>query len=190
MSSTQQDMHDVQDEHHDHEHDSGNDRMEDLDVDDEGFADMHDLAPLVTRIAELETQFTTMNESLSTMSTLMNQIIRSQALGVPFVPTDMVGATVPSPPAGHTHGAAVLATPSLEAYNKNIKPPIFKGEEKERNKDAVNTFLHKRTGLRRTSDNVRALEASLSLEGKAYKWWMSLKVTDRLSTWSKFQEVF
>ena len=87
----------------------------------------------------------------------------------------------------------MLATPSLEAHNKNIKPPIFKGEEKERNKDVVNTFLHKWTGLhdlRRTSDGVRVLEASLSLEGKAYKWWMSLKVTDCPSTWSKFQEVF
>ena len=130
MSSTQQDMHDVQDEHHDHEHDSGNDRMEDLDVDDEGFADMHDLAPLVTRIAELETQFTTMNESLSTMSTLMNQIIRSQALGVPFVPTDMVGATVPSPPAGHTHALQCLLHLPLRHIIRILSRLFLKGKRR------------------------------------------------------------
>ena len=76
---------------------------------------------------------------------------------------------------------------------KNMKPPAFKGEERERSKDAVNTFLHKWSNLhalRRTPDHVRALEASLSLEGKAYKWWMSLKVSDRPTTWTRFQEVF
>ena len=175
------------------DHDSGDARMDDLDVDDHGFVDMHDLAPLVTRMEGLETQFTAMNVSLSTMTTLMNQLIRSYTLGVPFVPPDTAGAHVPPRSLGHTHSAGVLATPSLEAHNKNIKPPIFKGEEKERNKDAVNTFLHKWTGLhdlRRTSDSVRVLEASLSLEGKAYKWWMSLKVTDRPSTWSTVSRGF
>ena len=167
--------------------------MDDLDGDDHGFVDMHDLDPLVTRIEGLETQFTTMNAILSTMTTRMNQLIFSYTLGMPFVPPDTAGAYVPPPSLGHTHSVEVLATPSLEAHNKNIKPPIFKGEEKERNKDDVNTFLHKWTGLhdlRRTSDGVCVLEASLSLEGKAYKWWMSLKVTDRPSTWSTFQEVF
>ena len=85
------------------------------------------------------------------------------------MPPDPAGAHVPPPSPGHTHGAGVLATSSHEAHNKNIKLPIFKGEEKERNKDAVNTFLHKWTGLhdlRHTPDSVRALEASLSLEGQ------------------------
>ena len=103
MSSTQQD--DAHDEHNEDEHDSGDARMDDLDVDDHGFVDMHDLAPLVNRIAGLETQFTTMNASLSTMTTLMNQLIRSYTLGVPFVPPDTAGAHVPPPSPGHTHSA-------------------------------------------------------------------------------------
>ena len=74
---------------------------------------------------------------------------------------------------------------------KNMKPPSFKGEEKEKIKDAINTFLHKWSDLhdiRRTPDHIRALEASLSLEGgKAYKWWMNLKMADRPTTWSRFQ---
>ena len=85
--------------------------------------------------------------------------------------------------------------PSQEVHDmlKNLKPPTFKGEEKQRNKDAVNTFLLKWNdvhALRGTPDRIRALETSLSLEGKAYKWWMSLKVANRPKTWARFQEIF
>ena len=44
--------------------------------------------------------------------------------------------------------------------------------------------------LRQTPDEQRALETSLSLEGKAYKWWLSLDETARPRTWSHFQELF
>ena len=53
MSSSEQD--DAHDEHNEDEHDSDDARMDNLDVDDHGFVDMHDLAPLVTRIVGLET---------------------------------------------------------------------------------------------------------------------------------------
>ena len=59
---------------------------------------------------------------------------------------------------------------------KSIKPPVFKTDDKERNKDAVVTFLHKWKALhqlRRTPDVDTPIQASLSLEGRAYKWWMS-----------------
>ena len=43
MSSSQHD--DVHDEHNESEHDSGDARMDNLDVDDHGFVDMHEFAP-------------------------------------------------------------------------------------------------------------------------------------------------
>ncbi|MCO5591548.1 hypothetical protein L7F22_045534 [Adiantum nelumboides] len=86
-----------------------------------------------------------------------------------------------------------LTSPDVPNMLKNMKPPAFKGEERERSKDAVNTFLHKWSdfhALRRTPNNICALETSLSLEGKAYKWWMSLKMANRPTSWTRFQEVF
>ncbi|MCO5575776.1 hypothetical protein L7F22_029581 [Adiantum nelumboides] len=86
-----------------------------------------------------------------------------------------------------------LTSPDVPNMLKNMKPPAFKGEERECSKDAVNTFLYKWSdlhALHRTPDNICALETSLSLEGKAYKWWMSLKMADRPTSWTQFQEVF
>ena len=79
------------------------------------------------------------------------------------------------------------------ALLKNMTPPMFKREDLERNKDAVNTYLHKWNDLhtlRNTPDFLRAIESSLSLEGKAYKWYMSLSVAARTSTRSCYQEIF
>ena len=44
--------------------------------------------------------------------------------------------------------------------------------------------------LRRTPDEQRALETSLLLKGKAYKWWLSVNETIRPRTWAQFQEMF
>ena len=44
--------------------------------------------------------------------------------------------------------------------------------------------------LRNTLDSLCAIESSLSLEGKAYKWYMSLSMAARTSTWSCYQEIF
>ena len=55
----------------------------------------------------------------------------------------------------------------------------------------MNTFLLKWTDLHRlhnTLESLCALQASLSLEGKAYKWWMSL--TERPQTWASFETMF
>ena len=79
------------------------------------------------------------------------------------------------------------------ALLKNMTPPVFKGEDWERNKDAVNTYLHKWNDLhtlRNTLDSLCAIEFSLSLEGKAYKWYVSLSMVGRTSTWSYNQEIF
>ena len=57
----------------------------------------------------------------------------------------------------------------------------------------MHTFIQKWTDLhvlKRTSDEQQALETRLSLEGKAYKWWLSLDEMARPHTWNTFQELF
>ena len=87
----------------------------------------------------------------------------------------------------------LVTMPEISNSFKNLKPPTFRGEEKDWNKDSVHTFIQKWTDLhvlRRTSDEQRALETSFSLEGKAYKWWLSLAETACTRTWNAFQELF
>ena len=62
-----------------------------------------------------------------------------------------VGAThVVTPPLGTIVFADLVGiTSTNEGANlfKNIKPPVFKGEDKERNKDAIITYLQKWSAL-------------------------------------------
>ena len=74
---------------------------------------------------------------------------------------------------------------------KDLKPPSFRGEDKEHNKDMVNMFVHKWGGihsLRRNLQVIRPIEASLLLTRKAYKWWMSLK--EHPCSWAKIEKIF
>ena len=55
--------------------------------------------------------------------------------------------------------------PKMANLLKDLKPPSFGGEEKERNKDVVNMFLHKWGNIHSLGRNlevVRPIEASLS----------------------------
>ena len=76
---------------------------------------------------------------------------------------------------------------------KSMKPPNFKGEERDRNKDTVNTFLSKWDDIhriRKTPDVGRASITSLALEGKAYKWWMNIKPHHFPKSWAQFEADF
>ena len=76
---------------------------------------------------------------------------------------------------------------------KHMKPPVFRGEDRDRNKDSVITFLQKWRDvhdLRKPDESVKILEASLTLDGKAYKWWMSLDYTSRPTTGDEFERAF
>ena len=108
-----------------------------------------------------------LNENITKLSDLFNSFIRSQPMrgcGGISARASGQGTTPPVeiiPPTNGVQGAATsaaigydpisnipnddgpLPTPEMVALLKNTKPPIFKGEDKERNKDAVNTFLHK-----------------------------------------------
>ena len=85
--------------------------------------------------------------------------------------------------------------PSHDTANllKSTKPPMYHREDRECTKAAVNTFVHKWSSLhalRRNPNPVCVVETSLSLEGKAYNWWMSLKPHNKPKTWTQFQYVF
>ena len=77
---------------------------------------------------------------------------------------------------------------------KDMKPPQFNGEERDRNKDTIYTFLQKWQDLHKlknTPPEYQPLEASLSLGPKAYKWWMSLKELGKIpGDWAQFEKIF
>ena len=76
---------------------------------------------------------------------------------------------------------------------KNVKILEFKGAEKDRNKDAVHTFIQKWMDihdLQATPDKARPKETSLSLKGKAYKWWMAMNYNTHPKSWKDFQDLF
>ena len=76
---------------------------------------------------------------------------------------------------------------------KNLKPPGFKGEDKEQNKDTIDTFLSKWGeihDMRGTLDKNKPRHTYLSLEGKAYKWWMAYKPHKKPKTWASFESAF
>ena len=82
--------------------------------------------------------------------------------------------------------------PQMANILKDLKPPSFGEEEKERMKDAVNMFLHKWGdihSLRWNPEVVRLIKASvMSLTRKAYKWWMLLK--EHPCSWAEFKKNF
>ena len=84
--------------------------------------------------------------------------------------------------------------PSPSPVLKDMKPPQFDGEEKDRNKDAIYTFLQKWQDLHRlknTPPEYQPLEASLSFGPKAYKWWMNLRESGKISgDWAQFESIF
>ena len=70
----------------------------------------------------------------------------------------------------HTHNFPIESSTKDMELLKNLKPPIFKGEDKERNKDNVDTFLSKWAeihDMRGTHDHLKPRHTCLALEGKA-----------------------
>ena len=44
--------------------------------------------------------------------------------------------------------------------------------------------------MRETSDKNKPRHTCLSLEGKAYKWWMAFKPNEKPTTWATFESAF
>ena len=77
---------------------------------------------------------------------------------------------------------------------KSLKPPSIKGEDKQQNKDIVDTFLSKwakiRVIMHGTHDQNKLCPTCLSLEVKAYKQWMAIKPHEKPNTWAIFESDF
>ena len=90
----------------------------------------------------------------------------------------------------HTHESVSTRNTDI----KDLKPPLYNDEEADRNKDAVNTFLqkwHDFHTLKHTLEHIHPLEARVTLRGKAYKWWMSMRAKGtEPHTWTVFEEAF
>ena len=128
------------------------------------------------------------NQNLTDLTTLVKNLLVNPASVAPGV-----GEASRPPPTVHVGGdpgvSFTSTMPEVSNSLKNLKPPSYKGEEKDRNKDAMHIFLQKWSdlhALRSTPDEQRALETSLLLEGKAYKWWLSVDETARPRTWAQF----
>ena len=155
-----------------------------------------DVTNILSRISTLETSQGDILTLLQSMNNRLHVMSESPLEGarkrVQFAASEDVEPHTPLVTA-RVGGSAEPPRQSVEIANllKDLKPPSFGGEEKECNKDAVNMFLHKWAdihNLRRSPEEVRPIEANLSLTNKAYKWWMSLK--ERPRTWEEFETIF
>ena len=106
-------------------------------LDNHGLVNMLDFVRVIAQVAALETTLHTVNTNLTNMSTHFSQIMAHYAASVygstasggpilvfmpPLVLTPLVESIGPLP----TQEGAML---------KNMKPPMFKGEERNRHKD-------------------------------------------------------
>ena len=119
---------------------------------DHGLVDALDFKRLVDRTAMLEKNITSINQNLTDLTTLVKNLVVHPASVAPGV-----GEASRPPLAVQVGGDPGISftTPEVSNSLKNLKPPSYKGEEKDRNKDAVHTFLQKWSdlhALRRTPD--------------------------------------
>ena len=71
--------------------------MADVDLDDHGLVDQQEFNFLVTRTAVLEKQLKQVNENLSKVTNLLNDLVRGQAMGTSRVSAPVEMAVEPSP---------------------------------------------------------------------------------------------
>ncbi len=160
------------------------------DLEGHDLVDVVDFTALEARTQVLETGLANINTNLTNLTTLVEQLVRR-------LPLDTAGGgTMESPPTFVSRPIELgRSAPTQDGAHlfKHMKPPVLKGEDRDRNKDSVMTFLQKWRDvhdLRKADESVKILEASLTLEGRAYKWWMSLDSTTRPTTWEEFEKAF
>ena len=111
---------------------------------DHGFIDMQEFGRVSARVAALERTLHTVNTNLTSMSTLFNQFMSHFASLSESAPSGGITLVV-TPPLVPTPPVESVAPSATQegAMLKNMKPHVFKGEERERNKNAIHTILHK-----------------------------------------------
>ena len=134
----------------------------DLGLGDHGLVDMVDFCLFQTCTTCLESHIASINQNLTDLTNLVKNIVINpafMALGTggglqppPVEPqvqaTPLGGGDVAQQPSVGTSGVnhvitSPVTTPKISNSFKNLKPPTFKGEEKDRNKDSVHTFIQK-----------------------------------------------
>ncbi|KAJ7193279.1 hypothetical protein O6H91_Y518800 [Diphasiastrum complanatum] len=127
---------------------------------------------LVTEVDELKLALANFKSSVDDSFTELKSLILSSAKGSLPSTSQLSPSPLPS-----VSGETLRSHPSVF---KDLKPPTFNGEEKDRNADILQTFLSKWKNihdLKQTPDHLQAIEASLSLGPMAYKWWLNLQET-------------
>ena len=171
--------------------------LESMSDDDEdlGYVDIDDFVQLQNCFDNLSKSHDTLNQNVTMLTELTTNFIKMNppqdaghahmhahagtSLAVP-PPHASPTITVPSPHVPTTHVTTMQDTHMVFVEDptklttakvlKNLKPPGFKGEDKEQNKDTVDTFLSKWGEIhkmRGTMEHNKPLHTCLSLEGKA-----------------------
>lgn len=169
---------------------------EDVMADEHGLVDMQTFNNISARFFVMHANFTTLNATITKLMELVATFMKTQSPGAGHADVAMPPAGAPplvTPPVTEDVTLHVSSAPDpKEAVEmlKSMKAPVFWGEDKDQNKDTVNTFLSKWANLhdmRNTHDVMRPWHTSLTLEGKAYKWWMAYKDSQQSKTWAEFE---
>ena len=79
--------------------------MDEVEATDHGFVDMVEFRFLVSRTSALEKNLCALNENVTKMNDLLQQLVHQQASGIPIMPMAVGGAVEPTLAAGLTQGA-------------------------------------------------------------------------------------
>ena len=162
---------------------------------DHDLVDVKAFKSLITRQTLVESNFSKLNANVTRLTEAVTTLTKKQVPPV-FASQGQSSSLGHGPSRGHQ----ARDTPSMPSKSrdvddfsglqlKNVQIPKFKGNEKDCSKDAVHTFIQKWTDihdLRATLDRARSKETSLSLKGKAYKWWMAMNYNTRPKSWKDF----
>ena len=134
----------------------------DLGLGDHGLVDMVDFCLLQTRTTCLESHIASINQNLTDLTNLVKNIVINPVFMAPqnggalqpslvepqVQVTQLGGGDGAQHPSTRTSGVnppitSPVTMPEISNSLKNLKPPTFRGEEKDRNKDFVHTFIQK-----------------------------------------------
>ena len=104
--------------------------MDEVELTDHGFVDMVEFGFLVSRTSTLEKNFSALNENVTKMTDLLQQLVCQQASGVPVTPMATSGAVEPTLFAGLPQGAEAagsLGSQQVAARSEDQKPPVYQG---------------------------------------------------------------
>ena len=109
---------------------------------DHGLVDMHEFRAVTARVDALETTLNTVNTNLSNLNTLFEQFMAHYASIVSGTATSGGATPVVTPPVvlSPLVGPSALSATPEAAMLKNMKPPVFNGEERDR-KQGCSSYL-------------------------------------------------